>query len=58
VHACDGADKRGLAGAVRTNDRDDVALRDVERDAIERLRVAVEYIEVLDAQHHSASAPR
>jgi hypothetical protein len=33
-------------------------LRDVERDAIERLRVAVTHVERLHAQHHSASAPR
>jgi len=58
VHARDGADERGLAGTIRAHDRDDVAFRDVERDAIERPRVAMEYIEVLHAQHHSASAPR
>ena len=49
VHARDGADERGLAGAVRADDGDDLAFRDLERDAIERLRVAVEHIEVLDA---------
>ena len=31
---------------------------DVERDAVERLGVAVEHIEVLDCEHHTASAPR
>ena len=59
VHAGDGADQRGLAGAVRADDGDDRALGDLERHVVERLRVAVEHIEVLDAQHQStASAPR
>ena len=57
-HAGDGADERSLAGAVGADDGDDRALFDVERYAIERLRVAVEHIEVFHAQHHTASAPR
>ena len=59
VHAGDGADERGLAGAVGADDGDDRALVDLERDVVERLRVAVEHVEVLDVQHQStASAPR
>ena len=59
MHAGDGADERGLAGAVGADDGDDRALGDLERDAVERLRVAVEDIEVLDRQHQAtASAPR
>ena len=41
-HAGDGADERGLAGAVGADDGDDRALVDVERHVVERLRVAVE----------------
>jgi hypothetical protein len=33
-------------------------LFDLQRNAIERLDVAVEHIEVFDAQHHTASTPR
>ena len=59
MHAADGADERGLAGAVRPDDGDDRAFADFQRHVIERLRVAMKYIEVLDAQHQStASAPR
>jgi hypothetical protein len=58
VHARDGADQRGLAGAVRADDRDDRPLLHLERYAVERLGVAVEHVDVLDAEHHSASAPR
>ncbi len=59
VHAGDGADERGLTGAVRADDRHDRPLADVERHVVERLRVAVEDVEVLDPQHQpTASAPR
>ena len=48
-----------LAGAVGADNRDDRALFDLERDAIERLRVAVKHIEIFDAEHQAtASAPR
>ena len=58
-HAGDGADERGLAGAVGADDGRDRALLDCERDAVERLGVAVEDVEVFDRQHYStASAPR
>jgi hypothetical protein len=59
VHAGDGADEGGLAGSVRPDDSNDRPLTDLERHVVERLRVAVKDIEVLDAQHQStASAPR
>jgi hypothetical protein len=63
LHASDCADQRGLAGAVGPDDRDDLALGDVERDAVERLRVAVEEVEIGDAEHQraavaGAAAPR
>ena len=51
AHAGDGADQRGLAGAVGADDGDDLALRDLERDAVERLGVAVEEVEILDREH-------
>jgi hypothetical protein len=58
LHPGQRPDQRRLAGAVGADDGDDGALLDVERNAVERLDVAVENIEVLDAQHHKASAPR
>ena len=57
-HAGDGADQRGLAGAVGADDGDDRALLDVERHAVERLRVAVEHIEVFDARASHAPPRR
>ena len=50
LHAGDGADQRGLAGAIGADDGDDLALRDLERHAVERLRVAIEQVEVFDAR--------
>src|SRR5262249_37896387 len=44
-HATDGADQRGLARSVGADDRHDRALVDLERDAVERLRVAIEHVE-------------
>ena len=58
MHAGERADQRRLAGAIGADDGDDGALLDVERHAVERLGVAVEHIEIFDAQHHTASAPR
>ena len=59
MHARDGANERGLACSVRPNDGDDGCLLDLERHVVEGLRVAVEDIEIIDAQHQStASAPR
>ena len=48
VHAGDRANQRGLAGAVGADDGDDRALLDLQRNAVERLRVAVEQVEVFD----------
>src|SRR5262249_50974510 len=59
LHAGDGADQRGLAGAVRSHDGNDRAFLHVDADAVERLRIAVEDVDVAGAQHHpAASAPR
>jgi hypothetical protein len=58
LHAGNGADQRGLAGAIGANNGDDGALFDIERDAVERLGIAVEDIEVLDAEHQTVSTPR
>ena len=58
LHAGERADERRLAGAVGADNGDDRAFLDIKRHRIERLHVAVEHIEVFDAQHHSASAPR
>jgi hypothetical protein len=58
MHSGDGADQRGLAGAVGPDDGDDGTFVDGERHAVKRLRVAVVNAEVLDVQHHSDSAPR
>ena len=45
LDAGDGADQARLAGAVGADDGDELALLHVERDAVQRLRVAVEEIE-------------
>jgi hypothetical protein len=59
MHAGDRADQRRLAGTVRPHNGDDRAFVDGERDAVERLGVAVEHVEVFDREHaYSASAPR
>src|SRR6266566_4253779 len=47
VQAVDGAQGRRLAGAVRADQRDDLALPDVDRDALQRLDRAVEGVDVL-----------
>ena len=44
-------EERRLAGAVGADDRDGLAGRDLEIDAEQRLEVAVEGVEVVDAQH-------
>ena len=59
VDAGDGADERGLAGPVGTDDGDDGAFLDLQRDAVERLGVAVKQIERFDREDHAgASTPR
>jgi hypothetical protein len=52
VHAGDGANERSLARAVRPDDRDDRSFGDLEGNAVERLRVAMEDIDLLDAQQY------
>ena len=47
-----------FAGSIGADNGDDRALRDVERHRIEGLQVAIEQIEVFDAQHQTCSAPR
>ncbi len=49
--------RRGLAGAIGTDQRDAFALIDLERDAVEHLDLAVSGPNVLDLQHQCA-APR
>ena len=58
MHAGDGADQRGLAGAVGADDGHDGSGLDGQRHPVKRLRVAVENADVLDIEHHSDSAPR
>src|SRR5229473_777426 len=57
LHAEDGADERALAGAVGADDGDDLARGDVERDAVERLGVAVEEVELAHRQHGTQPLP-
>jgi hypothetical protein len=58
LDAGDGADQARLAGAVGPDDGDKLALLHHERDAVQRLRVAVEEIETLHLEDHTASSPR
>ena len=53
LHAEDGADQRALAGAIGADDGDDLARRDIERHAVERLGVAVEEVEIAHRQHRA-----
>src|SRR4029453_2527205 len=53
-----GADQRRLAGTIGAADRNDGALLDLERYAIDRLRIAMKHVHVLEAEHQTASAPR
>ena len=48
LDAGDGADQARLAGAVGADDGDELALLRLERDAVQRLRVAVVQIEPFD----------
>ena len=57
LDAGDGADQARLAGAVGADDGDQLALPRPKRDAVQRLRVAVEEIEVFDCEDH-APPPR
>jgi hypothetical protein len=58
MHACNRADQRGLARAVRAHDRDDRTLLHLQRHAVQRLGVAVKDVDLLDRKHHTASVPR
>ena len=59
LDAGDGADQRGLAGAVRADDGDDLALADLEAHVVEGLGVAVIEIEIADRKHQIfVSSPR
>jgi hypothetical protein len=44
----DALDSRGLAGAVRAEDAEDLSGFDGERDVLDRDRLAVAFLEVLD----------
>jgi hypothetical protein len=55
------ADQRALACAVGADDGHDLAGGDLERDAVERLGVAIEEVEVFDVQkraHRTSCSPR
>src|SRR5262249_14994906 len=52
-------ERRGLAGAVRAEHRDDLPLADVERDSVESLHRAVARLDALELQERGHdSAPR
>ena len=48
--AGDGAQQGGLAGAVRSDQRDDLSPLHLERDAVQRRQAAIAGDQVLDAQ--------
>ena len=54
VEAVDDVEHRGLAGAVRPDDRADLALADIERDVGDRLHAAERERDVLDREHRLA----
>ena len=57
--AGDGAQRGGLAGAVGAEQRDDLAARDRERDALQRRDGAViDHLELVDAQQRRRSFAR
>ncbi len=58
-HVADRAQQRGLAGAVRAEQRGDAALGDAERHAVQHMRLAIGRIEVLDLQQRAhTGSPR
>ena len=57
LDAGDGADQARLAGAVGADDGDQLALLGAERDAVERLRVAVEEVEAFHFEDHGRGPP-
>ena len=59
MRAGDRPEKRGLAGAVRADERDRLAGLDGKRDAAHRLELAVARLEPLDReQRHTTPPPR
>ena len=56
VEAVDRAERRRLAGAVRADQRDDLALPDVDRDALERFDRAVVGVDVLELEDELAGS--
>src|SRR3970282_761020 len=50
-HARDGHQGRGFSGPVASDDGDDLAFPNLQRDAVERLHVAVEGLELAHPQH-------
>ena len=50
----DGSQRRRLAGAVRPDERDDLLRLDLERDALERLDIVVEDMNVVDFEKSHA----
>ena len=48
--ARDGVEQRRLAGAVQSDDRDEFALMHMERDVLQRLRLAIDDAQVLDLE--------
>ncbi len=57
----DGLKRGGLARAVAADERDDLALIDLDRDALDRLDLSVVDVDVLDLEKHydaSSAVPR
>jgi hypothetical protein len=54
VQPVDRAQRRRLAGPVRTDQGHDLALAHLERDALQRLDRAVERVDVVEAERHLA----
>ena len=59
MRAGDGAQKRGLAGAVRADERDRLRFLDGEADAAHGLKLAVAGFETFDGKkRHTTPPPR
>ena len=52
-HAGDHVEQRGLAGAVRADDREDRALRDAEADLVDREQAAKALADALDLEQRA-----
>ena len=57
MRAGDRSEKRGLAGAVRADQRDRLAGLDGERDAAHRLELAVTRFEPIDREQRQTTPP-